>query len=296
MPNITGATQFFPKAAESSVPLSLGASVAASATTVQVTNLNTNYSNGDTVVLTIDPGTPATKQVFTGQVSTGSVLNVIWTEGTNQPHTVGAIIIDYTSATHQNLMQKGISVQHNQDGTHAASVITGANIAANTIGAGNIAANTIGAGQIANNSITTTQLAATTIASSNMNLGHVVDGLGWRVHDYGTFKEYLYSPATFSPVTYGAWGASFCSQTVANNIPLPAGISASGNLSFQVYGTGTANGSVSNPITYQLQINGTGASFDGGPGGSLAIIANNPTNQAVAGFYTTVWIRATDRT
>lgn len=124
MPNITGATQFFPKASEGSVPLSLGASIAASATTVQVTNLNTNYSNGDTVVLTIDPGTPSIKQVFTGQVSTGSVLNVIWTEGTNQPHTVGATIIDYTSATHQNLMQKGLSVQHNPDGTHGAITAT----------------------------------------------------------------------------------------------------------------------------------------------------------------------------
>ena len=118
MPNITGATQFFPKAAENSVTLALGASVAANATVVQVTNINTNYSNGDTVVLTIDPGLPAVKQVFTGQVSTGTVIGVIWTEGTNQPHTVGAVIIDYTSATHQNLMQKGLSVQHNQDGTH----------------------------------------------------------------------------------------------------------------------------------------------------------------------------------
>jgi len=218
-----------------------------------------------------------TPLVFAGHISGTTIIIDTIAPGYADTlgNAVGDVLVLKPSTLWADNIAGVLAVAHNNDGT----------IINQTITAVKIAANTITAAQITNNTITGTQ----------MNLAHAVDGNGWRVHDYGTFKEYLYSPASFSPlVVYGAWGASNCSQTVANNIPLPVGVTAATNLSFQVYGAGTTSGSASNPITYLLQINGS--NFDSGTGGSLTIIANNPTNQTVNGFYTTVWIRATDRT
>lgn len=123
MANVSGATNFFTKAAENSAVLSLTSSISSGATTVPVTGLGTNYADGDVVSLVIEPNsTNGAKQVFTGTVSGGAtaVSGASWTEGTNQAHTAGVTIIDYTTATDWDLLQKGITTQHTQAGTHHA--------------------------------------------------------------------------------------------------------------------------------------------------------------------------------
>jgi ribosomal protein L21E len=145
MPNITGATSFFPRAAENSAPMTLTSSISAGATVVPITGLLVNYAAGDVVVFTIDPSSTTLKQVFTGTVASDStVTGVTWTVGTNQPHTLGATIIDNASATHIDLITKGITTQHSQSGAHtnisATSITTTGN---STVGGSQTVAGTL---------------------------------------------------------------------------------------------------------------------------------------------------------
>jgi len=78
------------------------------------------YTNGQPVVLVIDPTDAAKKQTFTGIMDTAGlqVTDVIWTAGTNQAHDLGATIVDYATATHIAMISKGIQVDHKQAGYH----------------------------------------------------------------------------------------------------------------------------------------------------------------------------------
>lgn len=94
----------------------LSASIAAGAATVPVNN-NSEYTNGDCVVLTVDPGT-VNEATFIGKKSGLNFIECIWTEGnTAVGHSNGATIIDYDSATHHNAQTKGIQQFANDDGT-----------------------------------------------------------------------------------------------------------------------------------------------------------------------------------
>lgn len=118
MANVASATKHFPVAQEGFTTTTSG-SVSSGATTVGLNSVS-GYTNGDPVVLVIDPSDATKKQVFTGIVDTSGVqiTSVVWTEGTNQAHSAGATVVDYTAATHQALLKKGIEVEHAQDGTH----------------------------------------------------------------------------------------------------------------------------------------------------------------------------------
>lgn len=117
MPTLGSVTNFFAKPFENTVSMSLGGTIASGATTVPVNGMS-NYSNGDVVVFVVDPNTPASKQVFTGTVSGTNVVNVVWTEGTNQTHTTGTTVIDYVSATTVGMIVAGLLKQHTQAGAH----------------------------------------------------------------------------------------------------------------------------------------------------------------------------------
>ena len=119
MPILAGITKYFTKTYPNTVPMTLTASIIAGATTVPVTGL-TNYTDGDIVCLTIDPSTPTLKQVFTGTKSGSNIINVVWTDsyaGSNSPHTLGAVIVDYVSSTDWDMLTTGIQNSLNQDGT-----------------------------------------------------------------------------------------------------------------------------------------------------------------------------------
>lgn len=82
----------------------LTSNIASAATIVPIDDV-TQYTNGDTVVLVIDPGN-SSKQVFTGVVDTAAsrITGVKWTEGSNVIHNSGAIIVDYVTSTHFDML------------------------------------------------------------------------------------------------------------------------------------------------------------------------------------------------
>lgn len=117
MANITGVSKYFTKAAENTAPMTLASSIAAGATTVPITGSSTNYNDGDIVAFVIEPTSSTNKQVFTGQMLGGSATNVVWTYGTNVPHTAGVAIVDYVTATDWDMLTTGVQKSINQDGT-----------------------------------------------------------------------------------------------------------------------------------------------------------------------------------
>lgn len=117
MADLTGVTKYFPVASETYVN-NLSSSISSGAATVPV-NSATEYDDGDTVVLIVDPGT-TDEAVFTGTKASAPerFVNCVWTEGnTGVGHSGGAVVTDYVSATHQSMVTKGIKVHANDDGT-----------------------------------------------------------------------------------------------------------------------------------------------------------------------------------
>jgi hypothetical protein len=149
MPILASVLNFFAKPFENSVTMTLSGSIASGATTVPVSGM-ANYSDGDIVAFTVDPASPTLKQVFTGTKSGANVVNVVWTEGTNQPHTNGASIIDYVSATTVGMLVTGILKQHSQTGAHTAITATSVAAASATFTGTVTAANFIQSGSTAN--------------------------------------------------------------------------------------------------------------------------------------------------
>lgn len=122
MADLSGVTDNYFTIASETFTDNLSASIAALATTVPVNN-NSEYTNGDSVVLTVDPGT-VNEATFIGEKSGLNFINCVWTEGnTGVGHSGGATIIDYDSATHHNAQTKGIKEFANSDGTLKAQPI-----------------------------------------------------------------------------------------------------------------------------------------------------------------------------
>lgn len=123
--NVSGvSTNFFPTAQNGFTTTTSG-SVTSGATSVGLNSV-AGYTNGDTVVLVIDPTDASKKQTFTGVVDTSGsqITSVKWTAGTNQSHALGATVVDYETATHWALYSKGIGISHNPDGTLKDDAVT----------------------------------------------------------------------------------------------------------------------------------------------------------------------------
>jgi hypothetical protein len=117
MSTVTSVVNHFPTANEGFVT-TLGSTILAGAVTVPLTSVS-GLTNGTIFVGIIEPGL-ANQQTFTGTVDTAGVqiTSVKWTRGTNVDHTAGVTIVDYVSGTGQNMMTKGIQVNHTQTGSH----------------------------------------------------------------------------------------------------------------------------------------------------------------------------------
>jgi hypothetical protein len=116
-PNVSSITDHYFRQASSNFIDNLSSTIAALATTVPV-NSTAPYTNGDYVVCTIEPGT-ANQATFAGQVSGNTFINCVWTEGNLAiGHNSGKTVVDYDSATHYALLVKGITAEHDSDGTH----------------------------------------------------------------------------------------------------------------------------------------------------------------------------------
>lgn len=122
MPTISSVISYFPSAKEG-FTTTLSSSIASGAATVPLNSV-AGYTNGDTVVLVVEPTSSTAKQAFTGVVDTSGVqiTSVVWTEGTNGTHASGATVVDYVTATHMSMLTKGLLVSHNQDGTMITSL------------------------------------------------------------------------------------------------------------------------------------------------------------------------------
>lgn len=114
-------TNFFSMASETFAD-NLSAGIAAGAVTVPIISL-AEYTNGDVVVLTVEPGT-VNEATFIGEKQGTNVINCVWTEGnTAVGHSSGATVIDYDSATHHGAQSKGILQFANQNGSLKAQPI-----------------------------------------------------------------------------------------------------------------------------------------------------------------------------
>lgn len=116
--SVSSVVSHFPDA-ENGFTTTTAGSVSSGAGTVTLNSV-AGYTNGEPVVLVIDPTDAAKKQTFTGIVDTSGVqiTSVVWTAGTNQTHALGATVVDYATATHIAMISKGIKVEHAQAGTH----------------------------------------------------------------------------------------------------------------------------------------------------------------------------------
>lgn len=126
--SVSSATKHFPRPQEGFTTTTSG-SVSSGATSVGLSSTG-NYSNGDVVVLIIEPGVSGKEQSFTGTIDTSGsqVTGVVWASGTNSAHSGGVTVVDYVAAAHIQLISKGMLVEHNQDGTHSDITATSANI------------------------------------------------------------------------------------------------------------------------------------------------------------------------
>lgn len=122
--SVSSVTKHYPSA-ENGFTTTTSGSVSSGATSVGLNSVS-GYSNGEVVVMVIDPDDATKKQTFTGTMDTSGsqVTGVIWTAGTNQTHAAGATVVDYATATHISMISKGILVEHNQNGTHSAITAT----------------------------------------------------------------------------------------------------------------------------------------------------------------------------
>lgn len=116
--SVSSVVQHFPEA-ENGFTTTTAGSVSSGAATVTLNSV-AGYTNGEPVVLVIDPTDASKKQTFTGIIDTAGVqvTDVVWTAGTNQTHALGATVVDYATATHISMMSKGIKVNHTQKGNH----------------------------------------------------------------------------------------------------------------------------------------------------------------------------------
>ena len=94
----------------------LSAGISAGAAIVPINSLS-EYSDGDSVVLTVDPGT-ASQATFIGEKQGNTVIDCKWTEGNvGASHAAGATVIDYDSSTHYNVLTKVLRMTHNETGS-----------------------------------------------------------------------------------------------------------------------------------------------------------------------------------
>lgn len=110
-------TNFFPRANEGFTTTVGGSGVTSGGSTVPLTSVS-GLVDGSVFVGIIEPGL-TNEQTFTGVVDVPGVqiTGVNWTRGTNTSHAAGKTVVDYVTGTYINLIQKGLLVSHNQDGT-----------------------------------------------------------------------------------------------------------------------------------------------------------------------------------
>lgn len=118
MTNVTSVVDGFFTVANKDFTDTLSSTVLSGATTIPV-NSAAEYSDGDFVVWVIAPDT-ANQVAVHGEISGDSIINAVWTDGTAAAsYAAGTTVVDWVTATNQALINKGLKVEHNDDGTHS---------------------------------------------------------------------------------------------------------------------------------------------------------------------------------
>lgn len=117
--NVSSVTNLLPRANEG-FSSTLAATISASATTVPLTS-TTGLTDGTFAVLVVEPKN-AKEQVVTGKVhvASSSLVNCVWTKGSNVVHTAGVTVVDYVTGTHLNMLSRHASIEHKDTGAHKA--------------------------------------------------------------------------------------------------------------------------------------------------------------------------------
>lgn len=116
MADISNVTNFELPIVNAAFANNVSNSVGIGATVVELNN-TAPYTDGDFVVLTIDPDSPK-QATFAGKVDGNNIIDVVWTEGNlGVSHDIGATVADYVSATHYALISKHLSKSLNPDGS-----------------------------------------------------------------------------------------------------------------------------------------------------------------------------------
>lgn len=117
MADLSGVTTTILPTVDETFADNLSNSVGSGDVTVSLNN-TAPYSDGDIVALTVDPDT-AKQATFIGEVSGNSIINVKWTEGNlGASHDIGAVVVDYVSATHWSMISKHLSKSLNPNGSY----------------------------------------------------------------------------------------------------------------------------------------------------------------------------------
>lgn len=115
MADLSGVTENFFATASETFEDNLSGSISAGAATVPVNDASA-YDDGDVAAITVDPGT-VNEATFIGVKQGNQFEDCVWTEGNvGVGHSGGAQVVDYTSATHQSAMVKGLLQVLNQAG------------------------------------------------------------------------------------------------------------------------------------------------------------------------------------
>jgi microcystin-dependent protein len=123
---LTGITDNYAVTASENWQSNLDGTITAGANQLTVLS-HSAYAVGSWVLWTIDAvdpstgePTPSKKEVVYGQVSTANTLvNVVrGIEGSAQSHTNNAVVYDYMTAAHNNIINKRIDAEHKANGTH----------------------------------------------------------------------------------------------------------------------------------------------------------------------------------
>lgn len=208
--NVSSVTNHFATVVEGFATTTSG-TTSSGATTVGLSSV-TNLTNGAIFVGLIEPG-EAKEQAFTGTVDTGGsqITGVKWTRGTNTSHASGVTVVDYTTGTLINMINKGILVHANQDGTLKDDSVDTAQIADDAVDSPQIAAGAVDAEHISSSELF--KLARISSSAS-----------GDITPDIDTYNMYIRT-----------------AQAAALNINAPTGTPSSGqSLIFRIKDNGTA--------------------------------------------------------
>lgn len=249
---------------------SLSSNINAAATTI-VPNATTGYSDGDRVFWYLDPG-ESNEEVVYGEINSGQLINVVrGVVGSAQPHTSSAVIAEYVSSAHIEVIREFLETEHNADGTHSAVTANSINVTDLTVSGTFTQSGVAADGWTATggtHSVSTGYNAGNrsfNIATSTDISGNVSPGMRYRV-TRGTTP-----PTQCTSLT--AASSQYASKTLPTGISFTNNFVMSAKVKLSSYATGGIISRQNGTSGWDLIVNSSGQlvgrAFNGGAGNSF---------------------------